>query len=110
LYRTTDALGNATAAVTTVLIPHNADPKKLVSYQVIQDSTGLDCGFSYKIQNPITKPDIVPQIETFFMDALLQRGWYVAAPDYEGLDSMFGVGRMAGHAVLDGKKKKNFFH
>ncbi|SAM07534.1 hypothetical protein [Absidia glauca] len=102
LYRTTDALGNATAAVTTVLIPHNADPKKLVSYQVIQDSTGLDCGFSYKIQNPITKPDIVPQIETFFMDALLQRGWYVAAPDYEGLDSMFGVGRMAGHAVLDG--------
>ncbi|KAI8328012.1 secretory lipase-domain-containing protein [Chlamydoabsidia padenii] len=102
LYRTTDALGNATAAVTTILVPHNADPKKLVSYQVIQDSTGIDCGFSYKIQNPITKADIVPQVETFFMDVLLQRGWYVAAPDYEGLDSMFGVGRMAGHAVLDG--------
>jgi hypothetical protein len=37
-----------------------------------------------------------------FIDTALYRGWPVCFSDYEGPDAMFAVGRMAGHAVLDG--------
>jgi hypothetical protein len=36
LYRSTDALGIATATVTTLMVPVNADPSKLVSYQTAE--------------------------------------------------------------------------
>lgn len=39
-YRTTDSLGNPEAAVTTVIIPENANMSRLLSYQVAEDSVG----------------------------------------------------------------------
>jgi hypothetical protein len=50
IYRTTDNLGNAAAAATTILIPHKADPTKLLSYQAAYDSQNVDCSPSFTLQ------------------------------------------------------------
>ena len=50
LYRTNDSLGNAIAAVTTLLVPYGADPSKLLAYQTAYDSANNDCSPSYAFQ------------------------------------------------------------
>jgi hypothetical protein len=50
LYRTTDSLGEAQAAMQTVLIPHNADYSKYLSYQIAYDSAYDNCSPSYVLQ------------------------------------------------------------
>lgn len=50
LYRTTDSFGDATVAVTTILIPMNADSKKLLSYQVAEDAVNPNCARTYVMQ------------------------------------------------------------
>lgn len=47
MYRSTDSLGNPVADVATLLVPKNADPKKLLVFQSIYDSANADCGPSY---------------------------------------------------------------
>jgi hypothetical protein len=50
LYRTTNSLGEPVAAVTTLLVPFNANPTKLLSYQIAYDSSNQDCSPSYTLQ------------------------------------------------------------
>lgn len=50
LYRTTNGLGEAAAAVTTLLIPENADPSKLLVYQAAYDTANNDCSPSYALR------------------------------------------------------------
>lgn len=50
LYRTVDSFQNPVAAVTTVMVPFNADPSKLLSYQTAYDSANNDCSPSYLLQ------------------------------------------------------------
>jgi hypothetical protein len=83
LYRTTDALGNATATITTILVPKNADIKKVVSYQVTEDSSGeINCAPSYGLQSG---SDIeysgTANIEAALIAAALNQGWVVNTPD-----------------------------
>lgn len=95
LYRTTDALGNPIATTTTVIIPANADFAKLLSYQVVYDTSDVDCSPSYAIQeggsflsdNGYTYP--------------LTVGWVVNTPDYEGPQAAFTNGPISGQATLD---------
>jgi hypothetical protein len=101
LYRTTDALGNAEATVTTVMEPHNPDNTKLLSYQVAEDSAYLGCAPSYVLQSGTGLSDTASQAELLLMDAALDRGWYVNTPDYEGPKSAFTAGLQAGQATLD---------
>ncbi|KAI8341262.1 extracellular lipase [Chlamydoabsidia padenii] len=101
LYRSTDALGNPTATVTTLMVPKNADPTKLVSYQTAEDSPTSDCAPSYSLQKGTSLGGVLPQAEILLMDTLLARGWYVNTPDYEGPKSYFTVGANSGHGVLD---------
>lgn len=101
LYRTTDALGNAEATVTTVLEPHNADNKKLLSYQFAEDSANEACAPSYVLQIGSGLAGVMTQSEILLMDAALDRGWYVNTPDYEGPKSTFTCGLQSGHATLD---------
>jgi hypothetical protein len=101
LYRTTNALGNPEATVTTVLEPHNPDPTKLLSYQVAEDSAAAQCAPSYAMQRGSGLGGALSQAELLFMDAALNRGWYVSTPDYEGPNSVFTAGKQAGHATLD---------
>lgn len=103
LYRTTDALGNPTATVTTVLVPKNADPKKLVSYQVAEDSGGeINCAPSYTLQTGSnTTYAGTGGIEAALIAAALNQGWIVNTPDWEGPKSTFVAGLQAGYATLD---------
>ncbi|KAK6465388.1 secretory lipase-domain-containing protein [Scheffersomyces coipomensis] len=102
LVRSEDSFGNATAIVTTIIEPHNADPSKLLSYQFFEDAANLSCSISYALQfNAPVLPVIQTEFEMYFLEAALEQGWYVVAPDYEGPKSAFTAGRQAGHAVLD---------
>ncbi|KAL6896530.1 secretory lipase domain-containing protein [Trichoderma evansii] len=106
LYRTNDNFGNATATVVTVLIPHNADLTKVLSYQVAQDSACRDCAPSYALQLASAAigslGTLVTQAELLLVEAALNRGWVVILPDHEGPTAAFTANRQAGQATLDG--------
>lgn len=106
LYRTTDNLGNATATVLTVLIPHRADLGKVLSYQVAEDAASIDCAPSYAFQlGHATGPahgTILTEAELLLVEAALEQGWVVIAPDFLGPKAAFLANELAGHATLDG--------
>ncbi|ODA77923.1 hypothetical protein RJ55_06526 [Drechmeria coniospora] len=106
LYRTTDSLGNATATVLTVLVPHKADLSKVLSYQVAEDAASIDCAPSYAFQlDHQTGPDkgtMLTQAELLLVGAALERGWVVIVPDFLGPKGAFLANGMAGYATLDG--------
>jgi hypothetical protein len=98
LFRTADAKGAPTTAVGTLMVPRTpyvAGPRPLVSYQPATDSLGDQCNPSYKLRAGT-------EGELALMMQALQQGWAVVVTDYEGPQSAFAAGRMAGHAVLDG--------
>ncbi|KAG4425343.1 hypothetical protein IFR04_001493 [Cadophora malorum] len=102
LYRTTDSLGDASAAVTTVIIPNNVNNSRILSYQFAEDAAWANCAPSYTIQlgsNPLNFGS--NGLETLFVIAALNRGWVVNLPDYQGLQSAFTSGIQAGQATLD---------
>lgn len=102
LVRSTDSIGNPIAIVTTVIAPYNGDPTKVVSYQAAEDSANATCAPSYSIQfGAEFFSTVALQFEMFFVASLLERGYYVVMPDYEGPRSSFTAGRNAGHATLD---------
>jgi hypothetical protein len=106
LYRTNDGEDAATATVATIVVPdqpwRGAGTRPLVSYQSAEDSVGIDCAPSYSWRNGIFAGLGEPLADPFAVAPLLVAGWAVVVPDYEGPKGMFGVGRMAGHGVLDG--------
>lgn len=103
LVRSTDSHGNATAIVATIMEPFNADPSKLVSYQVAEDSSSPDCAISYAIQTVAPKfGTLVSQVDMVMAQAFMEQGWYVVAADYEGPQAALTIGRQAAHGVLDG--------
>ena len=97
LFRTTDAKDAPTTAVGTLMVPRSPYPgaRPLVSYQPATDSLGDQCNPSYKLRAGT-------EAELPLMMQALEQGWAVVVTDYEGPQSAFAAGRMAGHAVLDG--------
>lgn len=51
LYRTTDSVGKPIAAVATLIVPHNADPSKLLVYETFYDANNPDCSPSYTLRH-----------------------------------------------------------
>ncbi|OAA36845.1 Lipase, secreted [Metarhizium rileyi] len=106
LYRTTDSLDEATATVLTVLVPHNADYNKVLSYQVAEDSATINCAPSYAFQfEHDTGPangTSTTQTELLLVEAALEQGWVVIVPDFLGPQGAFLANALAGHATLDG--------
>lgn len=98
LYRTTDSLHNPVAAVTSILIPHNADPTKLLAYQTAYDSANNNCSPSYGLQ---TGANTTALADIAMITASLNKGWYVVTSDFEGLAAQFVAGEQAGYATLD---------
>lgn len=95
LYRTENALGDAEAAVTTLLVPeNNGNSSRLISYQIAEDAAWIGCAPSYTLTQKGNSPDSSLQ-------QLINLGYYVSTPDYEGPSSSFTAGLQAGHAVLD---------
>ncbi|KAJ6781774.1 hypothetical protein PWT90_10653 [Aphanocladium album] len=102
LYRTTDSRGGPQATVTTVMVPENADPNKLLSYQTAEDAPWINCAPSYALQsvnNPLN--GVTGNVEMILMIAALKQGWVVNTPDYEGPEAAFSSGLQAGRATLD---------
>jgi len=102
MFRTTDSLGNASAAVTTIIVPENANNSRVLSYQFAEDAAWLNCAPSYVVQLGSNPENFGSNgIETLFIIAALDQGWIVNLPDYEGLQSAFTSGLQAGQATLD---------
>ncbi|KAI9717969.1 MAG: hypothetical protein M1828_007061 [Chrysothrix sp. TS-e1954] len=96
LYRTTDSLGDATAAVTTVIIPQqNANYSRLLSYQIVYDTADFDCSPSYILQEG--GPNTFDNGFTYGLMA----GAIINSPDYEGPKAAFTAGVISGQATLD---------
>src|SRR3954447_17082684 len=91
-YKTLDNEGAPTATVTTVMVPTTPwtgpGPRPLVSYQVAEDGVGGRCSASYAL-NGGQNYGANAESETAAMRQALDRGWAVAAPDYEGPRSAF---------------------
>lgn len=106
LYRSSDSFGNATATVATVLIPHNADLTKIVSYQVAEDAASPNCAPSYVLQCGSDRGglmgSLITQAELLLMIAAMENGWVVTVPDHEGPNAAYLANIRAGYAVLDG--------
>ncbi|KAL3431282.1 secretory lipase-domain-containing protein [Aspergillus tetrazonus] len=105
LYRTTDSFGEPIATVTTILIPHNADYTKVLSYQVAQDAADPNCSPSFAIQQFSDAGEalalVMPQLEYLFMSSALNKGFVVIVPDHLGPRSAFLANTLSGQAVLD---------
>ena len=101
LVRSTDSFGNATAIVATIIEPFNSDPSKVVSYQTFEDSANINCSPSYGMQWGASISTVATQIDMSFMVPLLNNGYFLVSPDYEGPKSTFTVGRQSGHGTLD---------
>lgn len=105
LYRTTDTFGEPITTATTVLVPHNANYTKVLSYQVAQDAADRACSPSFALQQFADAGEalslVMPQIEYLFMSAALNKGYVVLVPDHLGPKSAFLANTLSGQAVLD---------
>ncbi|MBJ8344792.1 lipase family protein [Antrihabitans sp. YC2-6] len=113
LYRTTNSHGEPIATVTTILTPRGPAPaggRKLLSYQIAEDSAAQYCAPSYVVQSGAIPADYVNAAEILIpIAAGLGHGWTVALPDYEGPNSAYGASRLGAHATLDGiRAAENF--
>ncbi|ATY65439.1 secretory lipase [Cordyceps militaris] len=105
LYKTVDSVGADTATVLSIMVPHNANMSKLLSYQVAEDAAYLDCAPSYALQLGSQSKlfgTILTEAELALIDAALQQGWVVVAPDHEGPRAAWLARANAAHAILDG--------
>ena len=107
MFRTTGATGEPVAAVTTVLVPSSPapGPRHLASYQTYYDSLTLNCAPSYTLQGG----NGGPPGEANLIATLLEQGWDVNVPDYEGLRSEWAVGPTLGPATLDSVRAAEHF-
>lgn len=108
-YKTLDNQGGPTATVTTLMVPDapwtGSGPRPLVSYQVAEDGVGGKCSASYALRagiQPGGQSSGNAQGETAAMRLALERGFAVAAPDYEGPQSAFLGPEIEARGTLDG--------
>ncbi|KAJ3491824.1 hypothetical protein NLG97_g5520 [Lecanicillium saksenae] len=102
LFRTNGATGEPLASVTTIIIPHNADYKKLLSYQVEIDSPYSGCFPSITLQQRMANvTSISSQYGMLWVMSVLEKGWVVSVPDHDGPNAAFGAGILAGQVTLD---------
>ncbi|PWN91147.1 lipase A [Acaromyces ingoldii] len=112
LYRSNTNKDQADATVATIFTPKVPAAKPgLLSYQVFEDSATLDCAPSWAFINNTGSANTVPvAFDTpFYLDWALGAGLYVVAPDHEGSQAAFIVGKQEGQAVLDGIRAARTF-
>ncbi|MGC4059724.1 MAG: lipase family protein [Aquabacterium sp.] len=104
MYRSTDHNGKPVAVIGTVLVPSNApaQQRKLLAYNIAYDALTLRCAPSYEFVKGTA-------LEQLLIQQALSKGLVVVSPDYEGLRSLWTVGRNSGQGVLDGiRAAENF--
>jgi hypothetical protein len=112
LYRTTDEHGRPSATVATIFLPsHRASgPRRLVSYQLAEDSLTTACAPSYTLrlaQPPGSQGTTINWNGSHAtiadpIVAALGQGWVVVTSDYEGPGSQLLVPNLEGRMTLDG--------
>ncbi len=112
LYRTTDEGGRPSATVATIFLPSRraSGPRRLVSYQLAEDSLTTACAPSYTLrlaQPPGSQGTTINWngSQTTVADpiaAALGQGWVVVTSDYEGPGSQLLVPNIEGQMTLDG--------
>lgn len=107
LYRTTDQQGDAVVTVATVLRPLIPGPTKIVSYHMAYDALGSQCDPSYTLSGGATS--LIASAEQAVIAGYLAAGYTVVAPDYEGEELEWTVGRQSGYAALDGVRAAESF-
>lgn len=101
MVRSSDSYGAATTIVTTIMEPYNADPEKVVSYQIFENSACIDCPPSYGLQLGANETTLTELNEMYFIEIALNKGWFVVTPDYEGPKAAFSASIQEGQATLD---------
>lgn len=97
-----DTFKNKIAILSTVFVPFNADPSKLVSYHMAEDTASPNCAPSYAMQLESSPASwITPQVELLLVNSALEEGYYVVVPDHEGPKATFVAGYLAAYAVLN---------
>jgi Secretory lipase len=99
-HKTTDDQGDASADVSTVLVPDvpwtGTAARPLVSYQTAEDGISTACAPSYGLRAGVTDAENNSGAETGVMEYALLQGLAVVAPDYEGPNSEFLAPRRRG--------------
>lgn len=113
-YRSNNSRDEAIPAVATVIKPRGQAPapRKLLSVQLAEDSTGQYCAPSYALQHLSAAPlagQIVVPAEFLFAQAALAQGWAVVVPDHQGPNSAYAAGPLAGRITLDGIRAATSF-
>jgi len=98
LYRSTSATGKPIVTVATLLVPSHpaSGVRRLVVVNPAYDALSLPCAPSDQLL-PVADAgdgDVAPIL-------MLEQGWDVLVPDYEGEQSEFGVGPLEGRTDLD---------
>ncbi|HAM03041.1 MAG TPA: hypothetical protein DCQ30_12570 [Acidimicrobiaceae bacterium] len=95
------------ADIATIVLPLDGTPGTgplpLVSYQTAEDADSELSAPSYTLRSGFGSADTAAVV------SLLTQGDAVVVPDYEGLQSEFGAGVQAAHAVLDGIRAAESF-
>ncbi|MET0197047.1 lipase [Rhodococcus sp. RS1C4] len=100
LFRTTDQQGRGAVTAAAVLRPLIPGPTKIVSYHMAYDALGSQCDPSYTLSGGATSP--IAEAEQAVIAGYLAAGYTVVAPDYEGEELEWTIGRQSGYAALDG--------
>jgi len=99
LYRTQNELGQPSATVTTVLKPTDLDPavpsKGVVAYLSYYDGLSDSCDPSYTLQDGSING------EKAVIGSLLEAGYTVTVPDFEGETLDWAAGHENGKSTLD---------
>jgi hypothetical protein len=98
LYRTTDSNYNPSWAVTTLIVPKSTNTSALLSYQIPYNTADVDYSPSYSLYAPASA---LGDIDIIDIQTMLELGWHVNVPDFEGPLASFTLGIQEGHATLD---------
>ena len=104
LYRATNAMGQPSVNVTTVIQPTcllclNRD--KVISYQSFYDSLNPDDEPSVQIAGGLTLGGVIPQIEVALFAPFLLEGYSIVTSDTQGQTANFAAGPEYGTNTLD---------
>lgn len=105
LYRSSDMHGEPEVAITTVLLPLDAQPREdrpLLAFQTAMDAVAEKCSPSYALRRGARALGSVTQLEWLLVANALRRGWAVSIADHEGPHGNFGAPREPGYRGLDG--------
>ncbi|WFD07497.1 hypothetical protein MVES1_002863 [Malassezia vespertilionis] len=103
LYRTTGAYEkDPLTTVTTIIVPNNAKKDMLVDYNVYIDANGPQCVPSYTLRRGgQLGNDLALTYQQLLFTTLLDEGYVLTIPDYQGPNQGFAVGRMEGRMAID---------